>query len=59
MSLLHFAPADLDRRGAAHTAREIAQQPEMWRAVHALVASRREALDAFRDARPARPDLRI
>mgnify|MGYP003583409918 CR=1 FL=1 len=59
MSLLHFAPADLDRRGAAHTAREIAQQPEMWRAVHALVASRREALDAFLQPLLARPDLRI
>ncbi|WP_343603673.1 SIS domain-containing protein [Roseateles sp.] len=59
MSLLHFAPADLDRRGAAHTAREIAQQPEVWRAVHALVASRREALDAFLQPLLARPDLRI
>ena len=59
MSLLHFAPADLDRRGAAHTAREIAQQPEVWRAVHALVASRREALDAFLQPLLARHDLRI
>ena len=59
MSLLHFAPADLDRRGAAHTAREIAQQPEVWRAVHALVVSRREALDAFLQPLLARPDLRI
>ena len=47
MSLLNFEPAELARRGAPHTAREIAQQPEVWRTVHALVQSQRAAIDAF------------
>jgi len=59
MSLLNIDTADLERRGAPHTAREIAQQPEVWRSVHALVQSRRAALDAFLQPLLARPDLRI
>ena len=59
MSLLNFETAELARRGAPHTAREIAQQPEVWRTVHALVQSRREAIDAFLQPLLALPDLRI
>lgn len=59
MTLLHLAPADLDRRGAAHTAREIAQQAAVWQTVHALVEARRPALDAFLQPLLARPELRI
>lgn len=59
MSLLNIQSADLERRGAPHTAREIAQQPEVWRSVHALVQSRRAALDAFLQPLLALPDLRI
>ncbi len=59
MSLLHFEPAELDRRGATHTAREIAQQPQVWRSVHALVQSQRAAIDAFLQPLLALPDLRI
>ena len=59
MSLLNFEPAELARRGAPHTAREIAQQPEVWRTVHALVQSQRAAIDAFLQPLLALPDLRI
>ncbi len=59
MTLLHLDPADLERRGATHTAREIAQQPRVWRDVHALVQSRRTALDGFLRPLLARPALRI
>ncbi|HEY1399735.1 SIS domain-containing protein [Roseateles sp.] len=59
MSLLNFETAELARRGAPHTAREIAQQPEVWRTVHALVQSQRAAIDAFLQPLLALPDLRI
>ncbi|MDH0863317.1 SIS domain-containing protein [Mitsuaria sp. GD03876] len=59
MTLLHFDAADLERRGAAHTAREIAQQPDVWKTVHALLQSRRAALDDFLQPLLAKPDLRI
>ncbi|WP_377157322.1 SIS domain-containing protein [Roseateles sp. UC29_93] len=59
MSLLHFEPAELDRRGATHTAREIAQQPQVWRSVRALVQSQRAAIDALLQPLLALPDLRI
>lgn len=59
MTLLHLDPADLDRRGAPHTAREIAQQPAVWARVAALVQSRRAALDAFLQPLLDKPDLRI
>ncbi len=47
MTLLHLTPSDLERRGAPHTAREIAQQPAVWQTVQSLVASRRAELDTF------------
>lgn len=59
MTLLHLTSAELDRRGAPHTAREIAQQPTVWETVHALVQSQRAALDAFLKPLLALPDLRI
>ncbi len=59
MTLLHLAPADLDRRGATHTAREIAQQPRVWSTVQALVQRQRASLDAFLRPLLALPDLRI
>lgn len=42
-----FTAAQLEARGAAWTAREIAQQPAVWSEVARLVASQRVALDAF------------
>jgi len=59
MTLLHLDPSFLDQRGAAHTAREIAQQPAIWQAVHDGVQRQRPALDAFLAPLLALPDLRI
>ena len=39
--------ATLEASGALHTAREIAQQPRMLEATHALVAAMKAQLDAF------------
>jgi tagatose-6-phosphate ketose/aldose isomerase len=51
--------AELESRGAAWTAREIAQQPDVWKEVGALVAGERAGLDAFLRPLLARPDLRV
>ncbi|MEV6742494.1 SIS domain-containing protein [Streptomyces sp. NPDC051104] len=45
--------------GAAHTVREIAQQPGLWREVERIVAASRESLDAFLRPLMARGDLRV
>ncbi|MFI0723622.1 SIS domain-containing protein [Streptomyces sp. NPDC021224] len=45
--------------GAAHTVREIAQQPALWREVERIVAASRESLDAFLRPLTARADLRV
>jgi len=59
MTLLHLDPTDLDHRGAAHTAREIAHQPAVWQTVHDQLQAERPALDAFLAPLLALPDLRI
>lgn len=59
MTLLHLAPADLDHRGATHTAREIAHQPAVWQAIHDQLQTERASLDAFLQPLLALPDLRI
>jgi tagatose-6-phosphate ketose/aldose isomerase len=59
MTLLQLDPENLAARGAAHTAHEIAQQPDVWEAVHRLVTRRRGALDAFLSPLLALPELRI
>lgn len=46
-------------RGGETTAREIAQQPEVWRETERVVASRREDVDAFLRPLMDRPGLRI
>ncbi|HEU4516451.1 MAG TPA: SIS domain-containing protein [Steroidobacteraceae bacterium] len=51
--------AELESRGAAWTAREIAQQPDVWKQVGALVARERAMLDDFLGPLLARTDLRI
>jgi tagatose-6-phosphate ketose/aldose isomerase len=51
--------AELESRGAAWTAREIAQQPDVWKEVGALVARERAGLEAFLGPLLARPDLRV
>ena len=49
----------LEKQGAGHTAREIAQQPAVWRETGAIVSSHREAVDSFLRPLLGRPDLRI
>jgi len=45
--------------GSEATVREIIQQPEVWGEAAAIVAARRQELDAFLAPLLARPDLRI
>jgi tagatose-6-phosphate ketose/aldose isomerase len=45
--------------GAAHTVREIAQQPALWREVDRIVSASRDSLDAFLRPLVARRDLRV
>jgi tagatose-6-phosphate ketose/aldose isomerase len=53
-------PAEqLQARGAGHTAREIAQQPALWREVERLLHERRAQVDAFLRPLLAREDLRV
>jgi tagatose-6-phosphate ketose/aldose isomerase len=47
------------RQGGEATAREIAQQPAVWREVSNMVASRREDVDAFLRPLLEIPDLRV
>ncbi len=59
MTLLHLNAAELATRGAAHTAREIAHQPEIWQTIHQQLQAERPRLDAFLQPLLALPDLRI
>ena len=52
-----FAPLDVE--GSAHTAREIAQQPAVWRKVADLIGSARAEIDAKIGPLLARDDVRI
>ena len=54
-----LAPSELETRGAKWTAREIAQQPEVWAEVAALVAGLRLQIDAFLAPLVADPTLRV
>jgi tagatose-6-phosphate ketose/aldose isomerase len=45
--------------GGAHTVREIAQQPALWREVDRIVSASRPALEAFLRPLTARADLRV
>ena len=47
------------RQGGEATAREIVQQPEVWREVNDLLASRRDDIDAFVRPLLADPGLRV
>lgn len=51
--------ARFDALGGGVTAREITQQPGVWPRIDELVASQRDAIDAFLAPLLARPDLRI
>jgi tagatose-6-phosphate ketose/aldose isomerase len=58
-SLLNYPLVDLDARGAAHTADEIAQQPEVWRQIAHGAAGSHAATAAFLDPILAREQIRI
>lgn len=58
-AILNIGLERLDALGGGLTAREIAQQPQVWPQIEALVEERRAALDAFLAPLLARPGLRI
>ena len=51
--------SELERRGAAWTAREIAQQPTVWRATEQMLRAAAPAVRAFLAPLLSRHDLRI
>lgn len=51
--------AELKSRGAAWTAREIAQQPDVWMEVGALIVRERATLEGFLQPLVAHPGLRV
>lgn len=59
ITYLGLDEATLERLGGLWTAREIAQQPVMLRETQALLAERREEIEAFLAPLLAKPDLRI
>lgn len=54
-----LSPDELERLGAAHTAREIAQQPAVWRETGEILRSRREDIGAFLRPLLGRQELRV
>ena len=56
---LGFSTDQLGQRGAEHTAREIAQQPAVWRKTGSVVSSRCEEANAFLRPLLGRQDLRV
>src|SRR5215212_8740868 len=54
-----FSPEQLEDRGAGWTAREIAQQPAVWKETGRTVGSHREDANAFLQPLLGLPDLRI
>lgn len=56
---LGYAPGELDGRGADWTAREIAQQPALWREVAKMISSSGEEYADFLRPLLHRPDLRV
>ncbi|MBP1202897.1 tagatose-6-phosphate ketose/aldose isomerase [Duganella sp. 1411] len=58
-TILGLGEEQLDTAGAGLTAREVAQQGDVWPLIADLLASRRADVDAFLGPLLARPDLRI
>lgn len=54
-----FSSEQLDERGAGHTAKEISQQPAVWRETATKVLSYQEKVNAFLQPLLEYPDLRI
>ncbi len=57
--LLDLSAADAERRGAGWTAREISQQPAVWRETGGMVDQRRDDIEAFLGPLLERKDLRV
>ena len=49
----------LESRNSLWTAREICQQPRIWRKAHARIEASRHTIDAWLEPLPATPNLRI
>jgi tagatose-6-phosphate ketose/aldose isomerase len=58
-TILGLGEEQLDAAGAGLTAREVAQQGDVWPLIADLLASRRADVDAFLGPLLARPDLRV
>ena len=56
---LGLSPEQLDDRGAKWTAREISQQPDIWRETLKIVRSHQQDIDAFLEPLLGRSELRI
>ncbi|MGL5161460.1 MAG: SIS domain-containing protein [Plesiomonas shigelloides] len=56
---LGYTPAWLESHNALHTAREISQQPRLWRELGAALAQQQPAITAFLQPLLSRPQLRI
>jgi tagatose-6-phosphate ketose/aldose isomerase len=56
---LDFIVDESARQGGEATAREIFQQPAVWREVESIVTSRRDDIEAFLRPLLAEPDLRV
>ncbi|MGL5673897.1 MAG: tagatose-6-phosphate ketose isomerase, partial [Plesiomonas shigelloides] len=56
---LGYTPAWLESHNALHTAREISQQPRLWRELGAALAQQQPAITAFLQPLLRRPQLRI
>jgi tagatose-6-phosphate ketose/aldose isomerase len=59
VTILGCSKTQLDASGGAWTAREIAQQPAVWRDIERVMSGAAAALGAFLEPLLARPDLRI
>lgn len=56
---LRLSPTELEERGAGCTAREIAQQPAVWRETGRIVSSMRDDIQGFIEPLLGHTDLRI
>ena len=56
---LNIDTRELKRRKSYWTAREICQQPRMWRGVHSRIDASRADIDAWLEPTLAKPNLRI
>ena len=56
---LNFDESELERKNCLWTAREISQQPRIWRAMHSRIDSCRQDIDSWLKPTLEKPNLRI